>query len=201
MGISASLVKQLRDKTGAAMMACKKALQEKEGNLQAAARLLREQGIAAAAKRASKPTGQGMVGAYVHGDGKIGVLVEVNCETDFVGRNADFRKLVKDIAMQICSASPVYVSREDVPAEVVERERAIYKTQAASTGKPEKILDKIADGKMAKFYERVCLLDQPFNQDDSIKIGDYLNDIVARIGENVRIRRFVRFQLGEDVGE
>jgi len=199
MGISASLVKELRDKTGVGLMACKKALQEKGGDLEAAALLLREQGIAAAAKRASKPTGQGVVSAYIHGEGKIGVLVEINCETDFVARNADFMKFVKDVAMQVCSASPLYVSREDVPADEVERERSIYKAQAASTGKPEKILDKIADGKMAKYYEGVCLLDQPFNQDDSIKIQDYLNEVIAKVGENVRIRRFVRFQLGEDL--
>jgi elongation factor Ts len=199
MDISASLVKELRDKTGVGLMACKKALQEKGGDLETAALLLREQGIAAAAKRASKPTGQGVVSAYIHGEGKIGVLVEVNCETDFVARNADFMKFVKDIAMQICSASPLYVSREDVPEDEVERERSIYKTQAAGTGKPEKILDKIADGKMTKFYERVCLLDQPFNQDDSIKIQDYLNEVIAKVGENVKIRRFVRFQLGEDL--
>jgi len=201
MDIQASLVKELRDKTGAGLMACKKALQEKEGDLEAAALLLREQGIAAAAKRASKPTGQGVIGAYIHGEGKIGVLVEVNCETDFVARNAELKKFVKDIAMQVCSASPLYVSREDVPADVIERERSIYRAQAASTGKPEKVLDRIADGKMAKFYERACLLDQPFNQDDSLKIQDYLNDIVAKVGENVRIRRFVRFQLGEHVGQ
>ena len=199
MGISASLVKELRDKTGAGMMACKKALQEKEGDIEAAVVLLREQGIADAAKRAAKPTGQGVVGSYVHGQGKIGVLVEINCETDFVARNTDFQKLVKDIAMQVCSARPLYVSREDVPADVVERERAIYRTQAESTGKPEKILDRIADGKMEKFYERVCLLDQPFNQDDSVKIRDYLNEVTAKLGENIRIRRFARFQLGEDL--
>jgi elongation factor Ts len=198
MNVDASLVKQLRDKTGAGLMACKKALQQKKGDLEAAALLLREQGIAAAEKRASKPTGQGMIGSYVHGEGKIGVLVEINCETDFVARNADFRKFVKDIAMQVCSAHPAYVSRDEVPPEVIERERAIYKTQAASTGKPEKILDKIADGKMEKFYQQACLLDQPFNQDDSITIQDYLNDVKGRLGENIRIRRFVRFQLGED---
>jgi len=198
MNVDASLVKQLRDKTGAGLMACKKALQQKEGDLEAAALLLREQGIAAAEKRASKPTGQGMIGSYIHGEGKIGVLVEVNCETDFVARNADFRKFVKDIAMQVCSAHPTYVSRDDVPPEVIERERAIYKTQAESTGKPEKILDKIADGKMEKFYQQACLLDQPFNQDESITIQGYLNDVKARLGENIRIRRFVRFQLGED---
>jgi elongation factor Ts len=199
MEITAALVKKLRDKTGAGMMACKKALQEKGGDLEAAAILLREQGIAAAAKRATKPTGQGVVGVYVHGDGKIGVLVEINCETDFVARNTDFRKFVKDVAMQICSASPLYVSREDVPADLIESERAIYRTQAASTGKPEKVLEKIADGKMEKFYERVCLLEQPFNQDDSIKIQDYVNQLIAKTGENIRIRRFVRFQLGEEL--
>lgn len=199
MDIAASQVKQLRDKTGAGLMACKNALQEKGGDFEAAALLLREQGIAAAARRSSKPTGQGMIEAYIHGAGKIGVLVEVNCETDFVGRNADFRKFVKDIAMQVCSANPAYVSRDEVPPEVVERERAIYKTQAASTGKPEKILDRIADGKMERFYQQVCLLDQPFNQDESITIQDYLNDVIARVGENIRIRRFVRFQLGENL--
>ena len=197
MEISASLVKELRHKTGAGMMACKKALQEKEGDIEAAGVLLREQGIADAAKRASKPTGQGTIGSYIHGQGKIGVLLEVNCETDFVARNADFQKFVKDIAMQVCSADPLYVSREEVPAEVVEGEHAIYRTQAAATGKPEKILDRIADGKMEKFYERVCLLDQPFNQDDSMKIRDYLTEITAKLGENVKIQRFARFQLGE----
>ena len=199
MEISASLVKKLRDRTGAGMMACKKALQEKGGDLEAAAVLLREQGIAAAAKRASKPTGQGMVGSYIHGEGKIGVLVEVNCETDFVARGADFKKFVKDIAMQVCSASPLYVSREDVPAQVIENERAIYKKQAATTGKPEKVLDRIVDGKMEKFFERVCLLDQPFNQDESRKISDYLNETIAKLGENIRVQRFVRFQLGDDL--
>ncbi len=197
MEISASLVKELRNKTGVGMMACKKALQEKDGDIEAAGVLLREKGIADAAKRASKPTGQGTIGSYIHGQGKIGVLLEVNCETDFVARNADFQKFVKDIAMQVCSASPLYVSREEVPAEVVEREHAIYRTQAVATGKPEKILDRIADGKMEKFYERVCLLDQPFNQDDSIKIRDYLTEITAKLGENIRIQRFARFQLGE----
>lgn len=199
MEIRASLVKELRNKTGAGMMACKKALQEKTGDMDAAVVLLREQGMAAATKRASKPTGQGIVGHYVHGGGKIAVLVEINCETDFVARNSDFKKFVKDIAMQVCSASPVYVSRDDVPEEVLEREHAIYKTQAASTGKPEKILDRIADGKMEKFYERVCLLDQLFNQDESVKIRDYLNETMAKVGENIRIRRFARFQLGEDL--
>ncbi|MCK5556739.1 MAG: translation elongation factor Ts [Candidatus Hydrogenedentes bacterium] len=199
MEISASRVKELRDKTGVGMMACKKALQEKEGDLEAAGVLLREQGIAEAAKRASKPTGQGVIVSYIHTGGRIGALVEVNCETDFVARNVDFKRFLKDIAMQVCSASPAYVSREDVPAEVLERERAIYKTQAASTGKPEKILERIADGKMEKFFESVCLLDQPFNQDDSIKIRDHLNEVTAKVGENIRIRRFVRFQLGEDL--
>lgn len=199
MSISAELVKELRDKTGAGIMDCKRALQEKNGDLDAATKYLREKGIAAAEKRASRIAKEGLIASYIHMGGKIGVLIEVNCETDFVARTPAFQEFVKDLTLQICSADPLCVSREDVPATVMEREKDIYLTQARQTGKPEKILQKMVDGKVEKFFEERCLLEQKFVKDPDKTIEQYLKEIIAKTGENIVIRRFVRFQLGEDL--
>jgi len=180
------------------MMDCKKALAECEGNHEEAVKLLRTKGLADAAKRSGRAANEGLVDSYIHMGGKIGVLVEVNSETDFVARNDDFKAFVHDIAMHIAAAAPIYISREDVPAEVVEAEMAIYKDQAKATGKPDNILEKIAAGKMDKYYGQVCLLEQPFVRDDSLTIEQLLGEIVGKIGENIGIRRFVRFELGKD---
>jgi elongation factor Ts len=192
------MVKELRTKTGVGMMDCKKALVEKDGDIEAAAQYLREKGIADAAKRAGRAATEGMVGQYVHMGGKIGVLVEVNCETDFVARTDQFQELVKNVAMQICSENPVCVRREDVPPELVEKEREIYASQAAQTGKPENIIEKIVSGKLESFYARVCLLEQEFIRDRNMTIQDYVKSKIAELGENIVIARFARFQLGED---
>ncbi|MHB9112429.1 MAG: translation elongation factor Ts [Thermoleophilia bacterium] len=180
------------------MMDCKKALSECEGNLEEAVKLLRTKGLADAAKRSGRAANEGLVDSYIHMGGKIGVLVEVNSETDFVARNEDFKTFVHDIAMHIAAAAPKYISREDVPAEVVDAEMAIYKEQARTTGKPDNILEKIATGKLDKYYEQVCLLEQPFVRDDKLTIEQLLGELVGKIGENIGIRRFVRFELGKD---
>ena len=197
MGISASLVKELRDKTGAGFMQCKKALTSTEGDMEKAIKLLREQGLKAASKKSSRKTSEGMIGNYIHFGGKIGVLVEVNCETDFVARNDKFQELTKDIAMHIAALNPKYLKREDIPEEVLNEELDIYKAQARETGKPEHILDKIAQGKMEKFYKSVCLLEQPFVKDESLTIQSLITEAISTIGENIRLKRFVRFELGE----
>ena len=199
MEISASAVKELRDKTGAGMMDCKKALGESGGDVQKAIDYLRQKGLAAAAKKADRVAADGAVGAYVHPGGKIGVLVEINCETDFVGRTAEFQMLVKDIAMQVAAANPHCVRREEVSSEHLEKEKSIYRQQALETGKPEKVVDKIVDGKIERFYSEVCLLEQAFIKDPDKKVGDVINDAVARLGENIQIRRFARYHLGEAV--
>ena len=197
MEVSASAVKELREKTGAGMMDCKKALSECSGDLEKAVGYLRQKGLAAAVKRASRAATDGAVGAYVHPGGKVGVLVELNCETDFVARTTEFQNLIKDIAMQIAAANPRYIRSEEVPQEEVEKEREIYRQQALESGKPEKIVDKIVDGKMERFYSEVCLLEQAFIKDPDRKVADILTEAVARLGENIQVKRFSRYHLGE----
>ncbi len=198
MAVSAREVKELREQTGAGMMNCKKALSECGGNFEEAVKLLRTKGLAAAAKRSGRATKQGLVESYIHAGGKIGVLVEMGCETDFVARNDDFRTFVHDIAMHIAAAAPSYITREDVPADVIESELAIYKDQAKATGKPENILEKIAAGKLDKYCEQVCLLEQPFVRDDKLTVEQLLGELVGKIGENITIKRFARFELGKE---
>lgn len=195
--ISADLVKQLRDKTGAGMMECKAALTEANGNIEEALTLLRKRGLAQAAKKTGRSTDQGLVGHYIHMGGKIGVLVEVNCESDFVARTDDFQALVKEIAMHIAAASPTYVRREDVPADVLEREKDVYRAQMASSGKPANVIDKIVEGKLNSFYEQACLLDQPSIRDPKVTIGQMVTAAIAKLGENISVARFARFKVGE----
>ncbi len=194
--ISADMVKELREKTGAGMMECKKALQESNGDFEKAVTLLRQKGLASASKKAGRATTEGLVASYIHMD-RIGVLVEVNCETDFVARTEDFRNLVKDIAMHIAAANPSYVSRVQVPQEVIDREKEIYRAQIAN--KPPQVVDKIIEGKLEKFYSDTCLLDQVFIKDpeQKMKVQDMINEKIAKLGENIVVRRFARFQLGE----
>jgi elongation factor Ts len=199
MEVSANTVKELREKTGAGMMDCKKALAECAGDLDKAVDYLRRKGLASAAKKMTRVASEGLVGAYIHAGGKIGVMVELNCETDFVARTPEFQALLKDIAMQVAAASPRYVKREEVSPEELEREREIHRRQALDSGKPEKIVDKIIEGKLDRFYSEVCLLEQAFIKDPDRKVGDLLQDAVARIGENIQVRRFMRYQVGEGV--
>lgn len=196
--ISASMVKELREKTGAGMMDCKKALAETGGDFGKAEEYLRKKGISRAEAKGARVAAEGLVGTYVH-NGKIGVLVEVNCETDFVARNEDFQALVKEIAMQVAAAHPKYVRREEVPAEVLEKEKEIHRHQLREQKKPENIWEKIISGKLEKFYETVCLLDQVWIKDDKKKIKDLLTEKVATIGENITVRRFARFEVGEGI--
>ena len=195
--ITAKMVQELREKTGAGMMDCKKVLTEAGGDFTKAEELLRKKGLSAAARRSSRAATEGAVQSYIHMGGKIGVLVEVNCETDFVARTDGFQLLVKDIAMQIAAAAPLYVRREEVPADAVAKEVEIEKAKAREQKKPEAIVEKIAQGKVEKYYEQVCLLDQPFVKDDKKKVKDVIGEAVARIGENIQVRRFARFVLGE----
>ena len=197
MEISATLVKELREKTGVGIMDCKTALQETHGDISQAVDYLRKKGIATAKKRGGKVTSEGQVQSYIHAGGKIGVLVDVNCETDFTGKTEDFTNLVKNLAMQIAATSPISVDREGIPPEILSHEREIYATQAREAGKPEKIIDKIVDGKMKKFYGEACLLEQAYVKDPDITVQDLLHDMMAKTGENIVIRRFVRFQLRE----
>jgi elongation factor Ts len=199
MEISAALVKELRERTGAGMMDCKKALAEAGGDMERAIEILREKGLASAAKKAGRVAAEGMIDAYIHAGGRIGVLVEVNCETDFVAKNTDFREFVHDIAMHIAAANPQYVRREEVPAEVVEREREILRTQTLNEGKPEHIVDKIVEGRLDKFFKEVCLLEQPFVKDPDKTIDQLVKEKIAQIGENISIRRFARFVVGEGI--
>ena len=194
--ISSDTVRDLREKTGVGIMDCKRALAESSGDLEKAIDLLRQKGLASAAKKASRETKEGVISSYIHGAGKIGVLVEVNCETDFVARNSEFQELVKDISMQIAASNPTYVRREDVPADVLEKERNIYKIQARESGKPEHVLDKIVEGKVEKFYVETCLLEQSFIKDSAVTINDMVKQKIAKIGENISIKRFTRYQLG-----
>lgn len=195
--ISADKVKELRNITGAGMMECKKALVETEGDKEKAINLLREKGLAKAAKRSGRVAAQGKVDSYIHLGGKVGVLVEVNCETDFVAKNEEFKAFVRDICLQIAATNPPYLSREDVPAEVIEKEKEFLKKQALNEGKPEKIVEKIVTGRIEKFYEENCLLEQPFIKNEDIAIKDLLTEKVAKIGENIMIRRYCRFEVGE----
>jgi len=196
-GISAGLVKQLREKTGAGIMDCKEALTESDGDMDKAVEFLRKKGLATAAKRAGRAMSEGVVHAYIHTGGKIGVLVEVNCETDFVAKTDDFKDLAKNIAMHIAATNPLGIKPEDVPEDVVEKEKEIYKAQALEQGKPEKILDKIVEGKLSKFFKENSLMDQPYVRNPDITIADLLNEAIAKIGENITIRRFTRYQIGE----
>jgi elongation factor Ts len=197
--ISAALVKDLRERTGAGMMDCKKALAACNADMDKAIDFLREKGLAAAAKKEGRIAAEGMVESYIHGGGRIGVLVEVNCETDFVARGDEFRQFAKDIAMQIAAAKPLYVTKEDVPAEVLEHEKQILRAQALNEGKPEKIVDKMVEGRVEKFYKEVCLLEQPFIKDPDIVIKDLIMEKIAKIGEKIAIRRFARYELGEGI--
>ena len=197
MTITADQVRQLREMTGAGMMECKKALSETSGGLEKAVDVLRKSGIARAEKRADRAASQGRVDSYIH-DARIGVLIEVNCETDFVARTDDFKALCKDLAMQVAAAGAEFVRPEEVPAERIAREREIYAAQLASEGKPANILEKILDGKVRKFYSEVCLLDQPFIKDDKKSVGDLVKETAAKTGENIQVRRFVRFRLGAE---
>jgi elongation factor Ts len=197
MAISAEMVKQLRDKTGAGMMECKAALTEANGNMEEAMTLLRKRGLAQAAKRAGRATAQGAIGSYIHMGGKIGVLVEVNCESDFVARTDDFNNLVKDVAMHIAAASPRWVRREEVPAAEVDKEKAIYRAQMEKEGKPANVLEKIIEGKLGSFYSQFVLLDQPYIRDDKMTVSQLVAQASAKTGENIQISRFVRFRVGE----
>jgi elongation factor Ts len=195
--ITAEMVKQLRERTGAGMMDCKKALTEADGNMDKAIELLREKGLAAAAKKAGRIAAEGLVDAYIHGNGRIGVLVEVNIETDFAAANEEFKQFVKDVAMQIAAAKPEYVKKEDVPADVLEKEMNILRAQARNEGKPEKIIEKMVEGRIEKFYKDVCLLEQPWIKDPDKTIKQLVTEKIATIGENISIRRFARFERGE----
>jgi elongation factor Ts len=200
MEISAAQVKELREKTGAGMMDCKKALAEAAGDVDGAVKWLREKGLAAVAKRSGRATSEGAIGTYVHGGGRIGVLVEVNCETDFVAKTPDFQTLVREIAMQIAAGSPQvprFVRRDEVPPEAIDAEREIYRAQALASGKPEKVVDKIVEGKIDKFLAEICLLDQPFIREPEKTVQAIVAEAAAKLGENVQVRRFARFQLGE----
>jgi elongation factor Ts len=197
MQISAQQVKELRERTGLGLMECKGALKEAEGDVEQAEKLLRKKGIAATAKRAGRTAAEGLVGSYIHIGGKIGVLLEVNCETDFVARNADFQALVKDLSMHIAAAAPRVVSREEVTEDILAEEREIHRAAALATGKPEKVVDKIVAGKMEKFYEENCLLEQPFVKDTSVSVQEMITQAAAKIGENLVVRRFTRYVLGE----
>jgi elongation factor Ts len=195
--ISAAMVKQLRDATGAGMMECKAALTEANGNIDEATTILRKRGLAQATKKAGRSTNEGLIGNYIHMGGKIGVLVEINCESDFVARTEDFQNLAREVAMHIAAASPQYVRREEVPAEVLEREKSIYRAQMEGQNKPAQVIDKIIEGKLGSFYEQVCLVDQPSIRDPKLTIGQQVQAAIAKLGENIAIARFERFKLGE----
>lgn len=195
--ITAQLVKQLRERTGAGMMECKTALQEANGDLSEAETVLRKRGIASAAKKATRATQQGLIAGYIHPGSQLGVLVEVNCESDFVARTEEFQQLVHDIAMQIAAADPQFIRREDVTQAVLDKERDIQRDRALAEGKPEKIVDKIVEGRMSKFYEEICLLDQPFIKDNTLTVGQLIATKIAKTGENITVARFSRFKLGE----
>ncbi|WP_334109464.1 translation elongation factor Ts [Thermodesulfitimonas autotrophica] len=199
MEVPAKLVKELRERTGVGMMECKKALAETGGDIEKAIVLLRERGLAAAAKRAGRVAAEGMIAAYIHPGNRVGVLVEVNCETDFVAKTDDFKNFVHDVTLQIAASRPEYISREDVPPEVVDREKEILRAQARGEGKPEKVVEKMVEGRLEKFFKEACLLEQPFVKNPDITVKDLLNEVIVRTGENVVIRRFIRYELGEGV--
>jgi elongation factor Ts len=195
--IPATLVKKLRDLTGVGMMECKAALQEANGDLEEATTILRKRGLAQAAKKSGRATSEGLIGAYIHQGGKIGVLVELNCESDFVARTDDFQTLLKELALQVAAASPQYVRREDVPAAILDRERSIYRAQMEGSGKPPNVIDKIVEGKLGSFFEQVCLVDQPSIRDPKTTVSRLIQAAVAKLGENIGVARFVRFKVGE----
>lgn len=199
MNITSAMVKQLRDKTGAGMMDCKEALTASEGDFEKAVDYLRKKGMSAATKRSSKAAKEGAIASYIHMGGKIGVMVELNCETDFVAKTADFQSLAKDLAMHVAATNPLYLKPEEIPADALEREKDIYRSQAATEGKPEKIREKIIEGKLNKYYEDVCLLNQKFVKNMDITVGTLASNMMAKTGENIVVRRFARFQLGEDL--
>jgi len=198
MNITTQMVKELRQATGAGVLDCRNALKDADGNFDQAVTALREKGLAAAAKKASRDAKEGLIGHYVHPGSKMAAIIEVNCETDFVARTPEFQAMVKDLAMQVVAARPRWLAPEDVPAEVLEQEKAIYRKQLEDEGKPEHIMDRIIEGKINKFYEEACLLEQPFIKDGSIKIKDMVTNAIARLGENIRIRRFARFEVGAE---
>lgn len=198
MSISASMVKELRDKTGVGMMECKKALQEADGDIEKAQDYLRKKGLADASKRSGRSTSEGLVEAYIHVGSQIGVMIEMNCETDFVARNDQFKTLARDIAMHIAASAPQYISREEVPADVVEKEKAILMEQPDMASKPENVREKIIEGRLGKFFEQICLLDQTYVKNPDQKVGDLVKQAISTIGENIRVRRFVRFSVGEE---
>ncbi|MBI5598128.1 MAG: translation elongation factor Ts [Deltaproteobacteria bacterium] len=197
MDVSAEKVKDLREKTGAGVMDCKKALSESLGDLEKAVVYLREKGITSAQKKAARATSEGAITSYIHGGGKVGVLLELNCETDFVARNDDFKALARDIAMHIAAMAPVFVKREDVPQDVIEKEKAVYSAQARQSGKPDGVVAKIVEGKVGRFFKDVCLLEQDFVKNPDVTVGGYITEAISRIGENIKVGRFVRFKLGE----
>jgi elongation factor Ts len=201
MDIDASAVKDLRQKTGAGIMDCKRALKEAQGNVDKAIEFLRKKGLAEAAKRTGRSAHEGLVESYIHPGGRIGVLVELNCETDFVARTQEFKDLVKDISMHIAAANPQYLTREDVPEEVIQKEQDILRIQALEMGKPEKVVDRIVEGRMEKFFSEVCLLEQAYVKDLDVTVGELLTSLMGKIGERISIRRFTRYQLGEEAEE
>ncbi len=197
MAVSIEMIKELRAKTGAGMMDCKKALTENDQDLEKAVAWLREKGIASADKKASRVAAEGVVDAYIHAGGRVGVLIEVNIETDFAAKNEDFRRFVRDLGMQVAAMNPRWVSKDEVPADELEKERTIVRNQALNEGKPEKIVDKIVEGRLSKFYDENCLLEQPYVKDDSKKIGTLVKEMIALVGENISVRRFTRYEMGE----
>ena len=197
MEISAKLVKELRDRTGAGMMECKSALKEADGNLPEAEIILRKRGITSASKKATRATRQGTIGTYIHPGAQLGVMVEVNCESDFVARTDQFQGLVKDVAMQIAAADPQFIRKEDVTPEAIEKEKDIQQARARQEGKPEKMVEKIAEGRMQKFYEEICLYEQPFIKDNTHTVADIIKSVIATLGENISVSRFVRFKVGD----
>jgi len=201
MEITAELVKKLREKTGVGLMDCKEALKHAAGDMEKAIEYLREKGLAKLQKRMGKVASEGVIASYIHTGGKVGTMVEVNCETDFVANTKEFQEFAKDIAMQITASNPLYVKREDVPEDAKEKEKNIYRKQAIESGKPEKIIDKIAEGKMEKFYQEVCLIEQPFIKNQDITVKELLEELIVKMGEKIVVNRFVRFQLGETVEE
>lgn len=201
MSVDAGTVRELRERTGAGMMDCKKALVETDGDVERAIEILREKGLAAAAKKAGRIASEGIVDSYIHGGGRIGVLIEVNSETDFVAKNADFRQFVKDMAMQVAASNPLYVSRDQVDQNVIEKEKEIYKQQALNEGKPEKIVEKMVEGRVEKYYKEICLLEQPFVKNPDQSVQEVLTGMIAKIGENLAIRRFVRYEMGEGLAK
>ncbi len=198
MSVSADLVKKLREKTGVGMMDCKRALEKADGDMDQATDYLRKQGMAQAAKKASRTAKEGIIYSYIHPGDKLGVLLEVNCETDFVARTEDFKLLAKDIAMQIAATNPLVVNRSDLKPEILDKEKEIYRTQAKNEGKPEKIIERIVEGKLEKYFQEVCLLEQPFVKDQDRSLKDRIDETIAKLGENLAVKRFVRFRLGEE---